>query len=517
MGDHWGNRFASLIMPVSLIYLLIPNLIFIAGWLQPWFAIPISLLLLWQLVLLLKKIGEVKFHGLHRNHVRFVGATLLIAISVTLISGIGGIGFQDSDWIKHNAVLKDLIDQPWPVYYEIDYQSVPLVYYIAFYLPAALVGKLFGWAVANLVLVVYSLIGLGLAMAWFSILIGRRSLFVPLIFVLFSGLDLIGRLFIAPKISLIRPDHSLGWAHIEWWAYAWQYSALTTQYFWVPNQAIAGWILTGLVVYGISQSCWVRYRALMFGLALLWSPFVALGVVPYLLVDLFLKWRTWREARTRYFSFENLMGLSLLIVMGLYYSAKLYQIAPKVDSGIKHGFTLALAESDREALIGFFLIIVFCILEFGLYAGLLWLRRSEWNLNSRWLLGISVVILSVLPFYQFGEMNDFLMRASIPALFVMAVLVGKTILDTSQSRRYRALLFVLFILGSVNVGIEFRRHIVGMCAPPSSMAYAEGEIAGLWDLRAEVLSADPENDFMAAQYGGGYAAPFFQYLAKHPD
>jgi hypothetical protein len=127
------------------------------------------------------------------------------------------------------------------------------------------------------------------------------------------------------------------------------------------------------------------------------------------------------------------------------------------------------------------------------------------------------VILSVLPFYQFGEMNDFLMRASIPALFVMAVLVGKTILDTSQSRRYRALLFVLFILGSVNVGIEFRRHIVGMCAPPSSMAYAEGEIAGLWDLRAEVLSADPENDFMAAQYGGGYAAPFFQYLAKHPD
>ncbi len=55
-----------------------------------------------------------------------------------MLSGIGGIGFQHYDWNKHNAILSDLVRESWPVGYTYYGRPVALVYYIAYYLPAAL-------------------------------------------------------------------------------------------------------------------------------------------------------------------------------------------------------------------------------------------------------------------------------------------------------------------------------------------------------------------------------------------
>jgi hypothetical protein len=144
---------------------------------------------------------------------------LLTALLLLGMSGVGGYGYQDTDWLKHNAVLKDLIERPWPVVYRLGGQDVPLVYYVAFYLPAAFLGKLGGWFLANQVLFGWSLIGLILVMLWFLILNQRAAFTVVLLFVMFSGLDIIGELVATSAVAAIRPEARplLRWDHIEQW------------------------------------------------------------------------------------------------------------------------------------------------------------------------------------------------------------------------------------------------------------------------------------------------------------
>jgi len=45
------------------------------------------------------------------KHLVLVCLASLILLSV---SGIGGIGYQDTDWLKHNTILKELVARPWP-------------------------------------------------------------------------------------------------------------------------------------------------------------------------------------------------------------------------------------------------------------------------------------------------------------------------------------------------------------------------------------------------------------------
>ena len=67
---------------------------------------------------------------------------LLIVIAAIWVwqSGIGGFWAQSKDYPWRNAIYRDIVLRDWPVYYKL-YDSA-LVYYIAFWLPPALIGKL---------------------------------------------------------------------------------------------------------------------------------------------------------------------------------------------------------------------------------------------------------------------------------------------------------------------------------------------------------------------------------------
>jgi hypothetical protein len=187
---------------------------------------------------------------------RHILLVFLIALLLLGISGVGGYGYQDTDWLKHNAILKDLVTRPWPVVYRLRGEQAPLVYYIAYYLPAALLGKLGEWTLANQALFLWSLIGLVLAMLWFLILSRQAAFTVVLLFVLFSGLDVVGQVIARSVVAPLRPEiwSILRWDHIEQWSVGWQYSSNVTLLFWVPHQALAGWIGAGLLMHMILHS-----------------------------------------------------------------------------------------------------------------------------------------------------------------------------------------------------------------------------------------------------------------------
>ena len=84
---------------------------------------------------------------------------------------MGGYGYQTGDWAKHGILLKDLVDYPWPVFYEYYGATIGVTYYVAYYLPAAVIGKVGGLVLANQFLVLWTLLGLILAIFWFALVI----------------------------------------------------------------------------------------------------------------------------------------------------------------------------------------------------------------------------------------------------------------------------------------------------------------------------------------------------------
>lgn len=216
---------------ITITYLFFPQIIFFLGWLKLFWAIYLTFLL--GLLLIPSFQMSIKDHSLilNKSFVFRALITLLAAIAYTSLSGAGGWGFQLSDWIKHNAVLKDLIQHTWPV----AWSQVPqeprvgdyrLIYYLAYYLPSALIGKLISWQAANLALFLWTALGVWLSLLWFTKLSrARKSLTLILIvayFILAGGLDSVGYWFVQNKISW-----DWGIPSIEYWTGLWHWSFQT--------------------------------------------------------------------------------------------------------------------------------------------------------------------------------------------------------------------------------------------------------------------------------------------------
>jgi hypothetical protein len=508
------STLARYLIPASLCYLAFPYIIFFVGWLKWYFALLCIGLVAFPLLrsvqeldwIVGKEPAQPDEAVLRPRHIILL---LLAALLLLSISGVGGYGYQDTDWLKHNSVLKDLIERPWPVVYKLEGQDVPLVYYVAFYLPAAFAGKLGGWALANHGLFIWTLIGLILAILWFLVLNRRAASTVILLFVIFSGLDAVGEAVVTPIVAALRPEVSafLNWAHIEQWAIGWQYSANTTLLFWVPNQALVGWIATGMLVYAILHSPQKRCSFFYCGLTALWSPFVTLGFLPYFLAEFILENGNLPKRLKQYLSLPNLCGIVLLAVIGLFYSAKFYHISSLLTGDIPHGFSLSFLDDMEAKVIGLALIGIFCLLEFGIYA--MFIYSSNWDSKTKVLFATTLLCLFFFPFYRYGRANDFVMRTSIPSLFVLAVLLGRTLHGKSLIGLKRIVLVTLVALGSVTALVEFRRHATKVYETGRILQMPEiDQVTSLWNPSIDM------SDSLILQYVGSSQAPFFRWMAK---
>jgi len=280
----------------TLGYLALPVFLFCLGWLQlPW-AIGFTLILglgLWLAIADFRheELAQALNIGLQRVTWRGGAATVVVCLGLILISGVGGYGYQTGDWAKHEILLKDLVDYPWPVFYDYYGVTIGLVYYVAYYLPPALIGKLGGILLANQALVVWTLAGLLLSVFWFALLIKRSLVGGLRFFLLFSGLSSIGFLlrFYTPfELLAGAPDlNTAPWqTHPALWAAVWQYSPHVRGLFWVPQHVLHGWLLTGMVLFILETTPTRRSLLFLWALSALWSPFVTIGLAPFFLADL---------------------------------------------------------------------------------------------------------------------------------------------------------------------------------------------------------------------------------------
>lgn len=161
----------SLLAGACLLYLLLPNVLFLAGWVQPWLAWPLIVLLSFGCFHLWRRLGDVR--PVHRGGRRWqLPAALLAGALAVYMIGFNGDFLQAGDFIVRNAIYDSLIREDWPLH---SVRGEYFVYYHAFWLPPAFVAKFSGGVVAPwLILALWVYVGIVLFILALYRRAGRR-------------------------------------------------------------------------------------------------------------------------------------------------------------------------------------------------------------------------------------------------------------------------------------------------------------------------------------------------------
>jgi len=439
---------------VALGYLVLPVFLYFPGWFQPAPALILSLLLgyaCWR------ALSTYALAATPWPPKRLVALALLIAIAWSIFGGAGHFFHANAhDWVVRDAVLRDLVVAPWPPSYSAGEDDVLILRApVGYFLPAAAIAKLTGLATADRLLWLWTVVG---ATVLFLLLPLRhttvaRSFMALVVFVLFSGMDIVGFMF---------PDFHAGniplqGAFIDWWIKPppmVSYWSNTSNLFWNPNHSLPAWISIALFYRHWRHPRFLVIAPLLIAALPLWSPFALIGMAPFLFM-LALRW--WLK-RPRH-------GLDLpLIAACLCVFGVIFITLAIPSSGIQYGMTLTTPPEHGKWIylnnVGHVVTYLenytlFVIFEFAVIA--LLVSRAV----DRWLFATAVLTLLLLPLLSIGPGNDLVMRSSIPSLGILCIAAVNVFAHparhTGAYRRW--LLGLVLAIGAVTPYYEFSRSI----------------------------------------------------------
>ena len=483
----------KLVYIAAYIYLALPTLIFLLGWCRWYIGIPAALLCLFSMAECIRSkeidANEKLFKSVNKWRVFVIAAVIF---SWVAMSGIGGYFFQNSDHYWRNTIQKILVEYSWPV----RQGKRGMVYYLGTWLPATLLGKIFGKESTDGFLFLWVFLGIVLIYALVCIWRRKISLWPLILIIFFSGLDILGS-----QITSYPAMELLGTEHLEWWSDGLQYSSMTTQLFWVFNQAVPVWlammllreepstnipfvcslllITSTLPVVGIfpiaiyyfvknaewnmGESFWSDWKTVLHNIGG-WKHNIGMlsviGVIGYYLVgnDIFCMTLPFRFPVMLIVALVGLVLLiSILILLErknkVVYIAKLCYYVLLIVGIVFVGKCVFSVNGNDNSVYHLAYTAFFVLIEVGIYLYLLHTYVVEKELFN-----IVAVSLLVIPFIIVGSSNDFCMRASIPELFLIMLWCIEAF-DTHKWNLRLFLLATALLIGSVTPAHEIRRSI----------------------------------------------------------
>ena len=421
-------------------YIGLPVVIFLIGWVRWWISVPVCLIVLWSFFTACRNNDPAYLRPAKSDRRVIISASLIICAWVYL-SGVGGLVYQNDDHLWRNTLFSSLVSNPWPVLKDISVaggmQTRLVNYYLGFWMPSAVIGKIFGLDAGYYFQVVWAVLGIILVYLKISEHLGHYSIYPLLIFILFSGLDIAGYALIGEDVFSIEMS-----AHLEWWT-DYQFSSHTSMLFFVFNQAIYGWLLTMMILSSKSN----RHSILVWSCGLLECTFPFVGLLPFLCWKVIVNYRekakaaSGKAALRDLFSLENILGggaVGLISFLFLYGNDSAGQIFLELPT-------------TRDLL---FIYLLFVFVEVGVYY-IAVLKGNEKNP----LYYLSLFMLLICPFFRVGTgSQDFCMRASIPALLVLCLLVTKSLYAARKTNRLRfGVLLAVFLIGCFTPVHEYFR------------------------------------------------------------
>ncbi len=448
-----GRTGSNIFYILAYIYMALPISIFILGWLKWYIAIPAFAIVVLTVISMCLNIPNHDWHiTFDRTNIeRFVLIGIVIALWV-YFSGIGGAVYQNADQSTRNGIYEALVTSDWPIVrsYEIGGNSYirGIMYYIGYWLPAALVGKLFGVVYGYFAQMVWA--WLGIMLMYFLVCDHLKSVKVwPLwIFMGFGGLDFLGYVLMGYHMDEIWLINRL-----ERWNMTYQFSNMTSQLFWVFNQAVPAWLATMLILRQKEN----RYIVSLLGMLLISSVFPFVGLLPFAAYLIFGRkyggptgGTVFTGARKPWFrdtfSWENILGGGVTgLISGLFLLGNTSSSSIAVGE-VKTYLTASSIPMVVTRKVDIFIYIIFIVLEAGVYCAAIYRYQKK---NP--LFYVMMAWLLICPWIHVGVSQDFCMRASIPALVYLYLLVVET-LSTAAMRKDRliqTLLIIFLCIGAI--------------------------------------------------------------------
>jgi len=503
---------------LAYIYLTLPILIFVIGWIKLPIAVISAILIIIALFCCIKNERNTYEEFWTKNDIVKFGIIFCIISLWVYLSGIGGLCYQNNDHYVRNRIFRVLVEYDWPTL-SADGNRL-LIYYIGFWLPAAVVGKVFGMTIGYWFQAIWSVIGI--FFTYYFICMRRKKIaYWPLIlFILFSGMDYLGILLLGREaVNLLKPEH------IEWWAEEYQYSSMTTQLFWVYNQAIPAWMGTILLL------CQKNKKNLFFILSLLIlsSTFCFVGLIPVVLCFALGKRKEKHNIKEN-FSIQNVIGVLVIGIISVAYLMSNAQVVKSFTNGqitqetqnvqemqttqtsadldavadtgtIETDVQNVVQNKDTDFSAELLRYLLFIFIEFMPYVILV----SKGNKSEK-LFYVVVGILLVCPLIRLGDSYDFTMRASIPALFCLMIYCIDFLTKEAKDSNNKLLIFmvVIMLIGSITPLHEIHRSI------QNTIIYSENGLE--YTLAGENVERIFENRYHS---GGTEGNLFMKYFAKN--
>jgi hypothetical protein len=387
---------------LSIGYLLIPNLIFVANWLKIEIALPCFLMMIvlgWQVIRNIETDNKT-------ITLTQVAVVALVSVFLCYLFGIGEFRKQELDFEANNIKLYDLINRPWPLYF--DSHNRYLAYYIGYYLPTALIAKAIGIAAAKYLLMVWTSLGVALIFGWIILLSNKYIWWTLLICILFAD-----TWFMFPLWRWLGNDSAYiasNFLNINgYWLCT--DAPLIQHLGWAPQHTIPA----GLVVF-ITWSCIQNINASSVLLAvfallcsMIWSPFASIGsfvftafVFAYFIIRMPYSIQFW---------------LILLSIVLSFVPIMLYLLSNDSAGTIDFLWQVDAAGTGLY-------VFVFVLCQFLIWVPLIQFQPMT---TTSLMILMAILALCLLVFFRMGLCNDLFSKASIPLMYALGFGIASTI------------------------------------------------------------------------------------------
>ena len=466
----------------AILYLAFPSFLFFGSWLRAPYNILTVIGLVVAVSMIAKQLRSVS--SVQTIPLRYIALTLGIAIALAALSGAGGFVWQKPDWTKHNVMLNDLMRFDWPVYYGKGSFVVDttLVYYIAYYLPAALVGKVWGWYAAHWALFIYTTMGIWIFAQLVFAFLQKKQVALFTTFFMMSGLDLFGCALFGTWIY--------GLLHLEVYTAGLQFSSPMTILTWVTQHAIPAWIMAGYFTSRYRHVV-VKNAALYAAIIFLWSPFISVGIlfsVPW--------WRYLRQWRS-FLSLSNIIGIGMLGLLFVYFKSQL----PLGTASIAWYFTA----SDLPLWKTIAKWVLFLLFDLYFMAPLFFFVRKHIPISEKIEITWLFLSLTLITQIMYGINNDFGMRVSILPLAMLFLYFLRYLPLLFERKHIMALILVLYLLG---VGAVSNYFEILQLASPAHIGLNEQP-------RYDLLDSHKRYGVAHQQYMGSASRAFGKYFGNY--
>lgn len=425
-----SKTFFRVLSVSAILYLLLPNVLFLMGWVEPWVGIPLIILLSLAFILLLKKSPAPRIN-FEKKDILFVLLLLLGCLFAVESLGINGHAQQSGDFIVRNAIYDSLVRESWPLHSE---RGEYFVYYHAYWLPPALLAKWLGASFSTVLLWGWTVLGFVLGFSLLYLRFKRCTLLMMAILFLTGPLNTWGELpyilrELSEKANFLTPLAQVSYEYLgelnQGFAYVSFWNQIAFNSF---NNALPFFVFMAWFFACRPQPVQALSAA---SLTVVTSPLTALVTLPYLAI---CKWKQRSELLTKR-AFLLVPFVLLLAVVALYYSggnsstvAFLWNNLPEVSGKLAD----ASARFSRHLIIMHLMIIpTFFLLR----------KRFKSTAAYRY----AILLIALLPLIWIGRWNnELLIKGSTLLFFLLGAMYTLLIRYEKGVRRYAAIVFLAF-------------------------------------------------------------------------